>query len=180
LPQSRQVSPGAAPRRHAVRGHRSPQILVRPAPAARCNPRLVAGAWHARAGKRPRQETSHERTPRASPITLTTSDYNNLLFTAVLARRLGDLNAEFLISELTRASVCDPDDLPEDVVSTNCRVIYRIFGEPRTHAHLLVHPKDLLFPDAELSVITPLGAALLGTITPSASRLAASSPDRAP
>jgi regulator of nucleoside diphosphate kinase len=55
------------------------------------------------------------------PITLTTSDYNSLLFTAVLARRLGDPNAEFLISELTRASVCHPDHLPEDVVSTLSR-----------------------------------------------------------
>jgi regulator of nucleoside diphosphate kinase len=96
------------------------------------------------------------------PIKVTTSDYNSLLFTAVLARRLGDQNAEFLISELTRASVCHPDDLPEHVVSTNCRVIYRLDEEPRTHACLLVHPKDLLFPGVELSVITPLGAALLG------------------
>jgi regulator of nucleoside diphosphate kinase len=96
------------------------------------------------------------------PITLTTSDYNNLLFTAVLSRQLGNPDAEFLMAEVRRAFVCHPDDLPDDLVSTNCLVIYRIDGEPKTDARLLVHPKDLIFPSAELSVMTPLGTALLG------------------
>lgn len=96
------------------------------------------------------------------PITLATSDYNDLLITAVFASRSADPNAGFLLSELMRASICHPDDLPDDVVSTNCRVIYRIHGRPERHARLLVHPQDLLFPGAELAVTTPLGTALLG------------------
>ena len=52
--------------------------------------------------------------------------------------------------------------LPEDVVSTNCRVIYRIDDEPKSRAHLLVHPEDLIWTGAEISVTTPLGTALLG------------------
>jgi regulator of nucleoside diphosphate kinase len=96
------------------------------------------------------------------PIMLATSDYNDLLITAVFASRSAESNAGFLLSELMRASVCHPDDLPDDVVSTNCHVIYRIDGKPERHACLLVHPKDLLFPGAELSVTTPLGTALLG------------------
>ncbi len=96
------------------------------------------------------------------PIMLATSDYNDLLITAVFSSRSAEPNAGFLLSELMRASVCHPDDLPDDVVSTNCHVIYRIGGKPERHARLLVHPKDLLFPGAELSVTTPLGTALLG------------------
>ena len=52
--------------------------------------------------------------------------------------------------------------LPEEVVSTNCRVIYRIDEEPTTRAHLLVHPEDLIWPGAELPVTSPVGAALIG------------------
>ena len=69
---------------------------------------------------------------------------------------------EFLLSELRRAEVCHPAALPEEVVSANCRVIYRIDDEAKTRAHLLVHPEDLTWPGAEISVMTPLGAALIG------------------
>ena len=47
------------------------------------------------------------------------------------------------------------------MVSTNAKVTYRIDGG-RPTAHVLVHPQDLLWPGAELSVLTPLGIALLG------------------
>jgi regulator of nucleoside diphosphate kinase len=96
------------------------------------------------------------------PITIATCDYNRLMFTAVMGRRRGDRNADFLLSELRRATLCHVDDLPDDVISTNCRVIYRIDGGPKKHADLLVHPEDMKWPGAELSVTTPLGIALLG------------------
>jgi regulator of nucleoside diphosphate kinase len=70
--------------------------------------------------------------------------------------------SNFLLKELRRARVCHPAALPEDVVSTNCRVIYRIDDEPKSRAHLLVHSEDLIWPSAEISVMTPLGTALLG------------------
>lgn len=96
------------------------------------------------------------------PITLAANDYDRLLFTAALLQKENRLNPEFLLAELRRAQVCHPADLPEDVVSTNCRVIYRVDDELKTQAHLLVHPEDLLWPGAEISVTTPLGTALLG------------------
>jgi transcription elongation GreA/GreB family factor len=69
---------------------------------------------------------------------------------------------QFLLSELRRAALCHPEALPEDVVSTNAKVTYRLNGRGRPMAHVLVHPQDLLWPGAELSVLTPLGIALLG------------------
>jgi transcription elongation GreA/GreB family factor len=95
------------------------------------------------------------------PITIATCDYDRLMFTAADVRRLGDRNADFLLSELRRATLCDVEELPEDVVSTNCRVTYRIDGG-KQHAALLVHPDDMRRTGAELSVTTPLGIALLG------------------
>ena len=69
---------------------------------------------------------------------------------------------EFLLSELRRAALCHPDALPEDVVSTSAKVTYRLDGEGHSRAHILVYPEDLQWPGAELSVLTPLGIALLG------------------
>jgi len=96
------------------------------------------------------------------PITLAANDYNRLLFTAMLRQKRERRRANFLLAELRRARVCHPAALPDDVVSTNCRVIYRIDNETKSRAHLLVHPEDLIWPNAEISVTTPLGTALLG------------------
>ncbi|HZH53911.1 MAG TPA: GreA/GreB family elongation factor [Microvirga sp.] len=96
------------------------------------------------------------------PITLATNDYNRLLFMAMIQQEQGREAVDFLLAELRRAEVCHPAELPEDVVSTNCRVIYRIDDEPKSRAHLLVHPDDLMWPGAEISVATRLGTALLG------------------
>jgi regulator of nucleoside diphosphate kinase len=96
------------------------------------------------------------------PITLAANDYNRLLFTAMIRQNDNRRASDFLLTELRRAKVCHPSALPEDVVSTNCRVIFRIDNEPMSRAHLLVHPEDLIWPGAEISVTTPLGTALLG------------------
>ncbi|WP_243369220.1 GreA/GreB family elongation factor [Microvirga solisilvae] len=96
------------------------------------------------------------------PITLSENDYNRLLLTARIRQKDNSNAYEFLLDELRRARICRPSELPEDVVSTNCRVIFRIDDEPKSRAHLLVHPEDMLWPGAEISVTTPLGTALLG------------------
>ena len=96
------------------------------------------------------------------PITLAANDYNRLLFTAMIQQKDNRSASDFLLKELRRAKVCHPAELPEDVVSTNCRVIFRIDNEPKSRAHLLVHPEDLIWPGAEISATTPLGTALLG------------------
>ncbi|MGO4526623.1 GreA/GreB family elongation factor [Microvirga sp. 2MCAF35] len=96
------------------------------------------------------------------PITIATCDYNRLLSTVMIQQENNRPASDFLLEELRRAKVCHPSELPEDVVSTNCRVIFRIDDEPKSRAHLLVHPEDLTWPDAEISVTTPLGTALLG------------------
>jgi regulator of nucleoside diphosphate kinase len=96
------------------------------------------------------------------PITVATNDYNRLMSTAMIRQKHNPRAPDFLLAELRRAEVCHPAALPDDVVSTNCRVIYRVDDEPKSRAHLLVHPDELIWPGAEISVTTPLGTALLG------------------
>jgi regulator of nucleoside diphosphate kinase len=96
------------------------------------------------------------------PVTVATHDYNRLMTVAALEHNRRKPHREFLMSELRRASLCHPDALPEDVVSTNAKVTYRLDGGGQPRAHVLVYPEDLHWPGAELSVLTPLGIALLG------------------
>ena len=96
------------------------------------------------------------------PITLATHDYNRLMSATAVNRHRRSPRREFLMSELRRASLCHPADLPEDVVSTNARVTYRLNGGGRPLSQVLVYPEDLNWPGAELSVLTPLGIALVG------------------
>ncbi|MEZ0168009.1 GreA/GreB family elongation factor [Microvirga sp. TS319] len=95
-------------------------------------------------------------------VTIATHDFNRLMSVAAMDQNRRKPHRQFLMSELRRASLCHPDALPEDVVSTNAKVTYRIDGSGRSMAHVLVYPEDLLWPGAELSVTTPLGIALLG------------------
>ncbi|WP_201864985.1 GreA/GreB family elongation factor [Microvirga soli] len=95
-------------------------------------------------------------------VTVATHDYNRLMSVAAMDRHRRRPDREFLMSELRRASVCHPEALPEDVVSTNAKVTYRLEGDGKPRAHILVYPEDLRWPGAELSVLTPLGIALLG------------------
>jgi transcription elongation GreA/GreB family factor len=94
-------------------------------------------------------------------VTIATHDYNRLISVAAMDPHQRGPRRQFLLSELRRASLCHPDVLPDDVVSTNAKVTYRV-DDGRPMAHVLVHLQDLLWPGAELSVTTPLGIALLG------------------
>jgi regulator of nucleoside diphosphate kinase len=102
------------------------------------------------------------RTVELPQVTIATHDYNRLMSLAAMDPHQRGPRRQFLLSELRRAELCHPDALPEDVVSTNAKVTYRLNGRGRPMAHVLVHPEDLLWPGAELSVLTPLGTALLG------------------
>ncbi|HEY7386611.1 MAG TPA: GreA/GreB family elongation factor [Beijerinckiaceae bacterium] len=96
-------------------------------------------------------------------VVIGSNDYNRLMLTAMIARGLGRPHAEFLLSELRRATLCHQDDVPGEVVSLDSRVTYRVDDAPRPRTRLLVHPDDLVWPGAEIGATTPLGIALLGT-----------------
>jgi transcription elongation GreA/GreB family factor len=102
------------------------------------------------------------RTVELPPVTVATHDYNRLMSVAAMESQRRRPHREFLMSELRRAALCHPDALPEDVVSTNAKVTYRLNGGGQSMAHVLVYPEDLRWPGAELSVLTPVGIALLG------------------
>ncbi|MEZ0170973.1 transcription elongation factor [Microvirga sp. TS319] len=96
------------------------------------------------------------------PITLTRRDHQRLARTADrLAGQMHPL-ATPLLRELRRATICGPDEIPDDVAVLDTFVTYRIAGEDRCEKRMLIHPDDHMWPPAELSVLTPVGLSLLG------------------
>jgi regulator of nucleoside diphosphate kinase len=70
--------------------------------------------------------------------------------------------AEALDSELTRAQVVEPSEMPPDVVTMNSRVVYRDEESHETREVTLAYPQDASLEEGRVSVLAPVGAALLG------------------
>jgi regulator of nucleoside diphosphate kinase len=97
------------------------------------------------------------------PITISTVDYNRLtrIATAGVNGQRYTV-AEMLADELDRAMVAAPGTLRPDVVTMHSEVEYRdeVTGEVRRTT--LVYPGEEDFDAGRISVLTPVGAALLG------------------
>ena len=94
-------------------------------------------------------------------IALTSDDHKRLMAQAYYHAESHPRAAERLIWKLRNATLFEPEELPDDVVSMNSIVRYRVDGEvPARRA--LVFSDDGTQPEAEISVLTALGTALLG------------------
>ncbi|AWN35123.1 transcription elongation factor GreAB [Methylobacterium radiodurans] len=96
------------------------------------------------------------------PITVSNRDFDQLVAFGLAAGSHDDPEIGFLLSELQRATLCAAPELPGRVVSLNRLVRYRLDEEPVSREDFLVHPRDLVDPDKELSAASSLGVALLG------------------
>lgn len=69
---------------------------------------------------------------------------------------------EFLQTELDRATVVPDDQLPEGVVSMNSTVTFMDLNTNKTNKVTLVYPYDANIAENKISVLAPVGAALIG------------------
>ena len=70
--------------------------------------------------------------------------------------------AKALVAELDRATLVSPKDMPADVVTVNSQVRFRDLSDDSVHVRTLVYPQRADSASDTLSVLAPLGAALLG------------------
>ncbi len=70
--------------------------------------------------------------------------------------------AELLELELHRARVVPPEEMPPDVVTMRSRVRFEDTTTGRQREVTLVYPPDADMNEGRLSVLMPVGAALLG------------------
>jgi regulator of nucleoside diphosphate kinase len=69
---------------------------------------------------------------------------------------------DYLVRELSRAVVIDPGQLEPNVVTMLSQVMYRDEATGQQRVVTLVYPQSVPSDDSALSVMTPLGAALIG------------------
>lgn len=73
-----------------------------------------------------------------------------------------DAVARALEEELERGEVLDPEEIPTDVISMNSQVRFTDLTREREIVRTLVYPRSLDATEDGVSVMAPVGAALLG------------------
>jgi regulator of nucleoside diphosphate kinase len=110
-----------------------------------------------------KQQMPSKQVKQAGPmpeIFLSSHDFERL---EALADKLPDAQVEgkaAFLEELSRASVVAPDDMPPDTVTMNSIVRFKVDG--REFCKTLVYPRDAVDGENRVSIITPVGMALIG------------------
>jgi regulator of nucleoside diphosphate kinase len=99
-------------------------------------------------------------------IYITTSDYHRLSGLIEMSReRNGDAEREYLDQleeELAQAEVVNPEEIPEDVVTMRSKVRLKDLKTGKTVMYSLVFPSEANSNQGHISVLAPIGTALLG------------------
>jgi regulator of nucleoside diphosphate kinase len=100
---------------------------------------------------------------RAPTIYLTQDDLDRLLdLLEAYAAGAGGRRFERLEEELARARVVPPDQIPKDVVTMNSRVVFENEETGERREITLVYPRDADIDAGKVSILVPVGTALLG------------------
>jgi len=95
-------------------------------------------------------------------ITLTTDDSERLRRLADAASGKFPRTAEFLAREVDRAELSDDATTVQSLVTMGSEVIYRDDETGKTRSVILVYPDEADLDAGKISVLTPIGAALIG------------------
>jgi regulator of nucleoside diphosphate kinase len=95
------------------------------------------------------------------PVIIPAPDYARLERLARAAWSDQHPTARFLLSEIRRARVVDDTVCRDDIVTLNRWVTYRL-DLGRYESRILVHPEDYVSSERQLSVLSPVGTALIG------------------
>jgi regulator of nucleoside diphosphate kinase len=98
---------------------------------------------------------------RSTHLIVSNADYERLTDLASASmERLPDV-AQELLDELERAQIVDDKDVPKDVVRMGSTVTFKS-DDGHTRTLKLVYPADESLDEHRISVMTPVGAALIG------------------
>lgn len=108
-----------------------------------------------------RNPTRHPRNPAGPGLMLGDGDYTRLMsLVASMQARLPEV-ADDLIAEIERAEVVETGAVPGDVVQMGSTVEYQP-DEGKARRVTLVYPTEADIDAGKVSVLTPIGTALLG------------------
>lgn len=96
------------------------------------------------------------------PILIAESEADVLYNLALKWQRRHPLSARLLLDELERARTVPASELPGDVVTMGSQVVFRDRASGEEHAVELVYPAAADMARQRVSVLTPIGAGLIG------------------
>ncbi|QGP77621.1 nucleoside diphosphate kinase regulator [Sphingobium sp. CAP-1] len=106
--------------------------------------------------------TLHQSWAAVPPIQLVESEADMISDLAWSARdRFPDV-CQLLLEEVGRASLCTRADLPDDVVAMGSAVTYHDARDGAARQVRLVYPSHADVALGRISILTPIGAALIG------------------
>ena len=98
-------------------------------------------------------------------ITMTAADHADLSSVVALTGKVSDrakFEMRLLENELKRAQIVAPDDLPQDVITMNSRAELLDLESKERMQITLVLPRDADIYEGKISVLAPLGTAMIG------------------
>lgn len=98
----------------------------------------------------------------ARAIYITENDLSRLEEILVTTNFRERKDLQRLDEELASARIVDPQDVPPDVVTMNSRVKLRDLHADKEMTISLVFPRDANIADGKISVLSPIGTAILG------------------
>ncbi len=105
---------------------------------------------------------SELQAPTRPPIMLAEDEADALADLALRSMNTSSMGAKLLLEEVDRANSLPASQLPSDVVTMNSRVTFEDEATGETHSVELVYPKDADMEAHKLSVLSPMGAGLIG------------------
>ena len=102
---------------------------------------------------------------KATTIYITELDYNRLSGLIDRTREHKGDDGEYLNkleTELDRAEIIDPKDMPADVVTMRSKVRLKDLVSGESNTYSLVFPTEANFTEGKISILAPIGTAILG------------------
>jgi regulator of nucleoside diphosphate kinase len=106
-----------------------------------------------------------KKTKESTTIYITELDYERLSAMIETNRERNASDMEYLKrleQELDRAEIVDPKEIPADVITMRSKVRLKDLVSGETNIYSLVFPKEANFSEGRISVLAPIGTAILG------------------
>jgi regulator of nucleoside diphosphate kinase len=117
-------------------------------------------------GKLLKEVTKMKRkSKKATTIYITEVDYNRLTGLIDRTREHNGVDKEYLNkleTELERAEVVASKDIPSDVITMRSKVRLKDLVSGESNTYSLVFPTEADFAEGKISVLAPIGTAILG------------------
>src|SRR5687768_4605195 len=105
------------------------------------------------------------RSKKSTTIYITEVDYNRLTGLIDRTREHNGVDKEYLNkleTELERAEVVDSKNIPADVITMRSKVRLRDLVSGESNTYSLAFPTEADFAEGKISVLAPIGTAILG------------------